>query len=65
MKPLKGKAEELFKTFTTTVNGVVADLKAANPELFSGDTKKLQVINLRLLPLKIPYFHDFFFSYFV
>lgn len=40
---MQGKAEELFKTFSAKVDGVMADLKAKNPELFNGDTTKLQV----------------------
>lgn len=42
-KPLKGKAEELVKSFSAKVTEVTDELKAKNPELFSGDAQKLQV----------------------
>lgn len=40
---MTGKAEELFKAFSTKVTEVIDELKAKNPELFSGDAQKLQV----------------------
>lgn len=48
-KPLKGKAEELYKAFSAKVTEVTNELKAKNPELFSGDTKKLQEVAERSL----------------
>lgn len=46
---MQGKAEELFKAFTAKVTEVTDELKAKNPELFSGDTKKLQEVAERSL----------------
>lgn len=40
---MQGKAQDLFKAFTAEVSKVTNELKAKNPELFSGDAKKLQV----------------------
>lgn len=40
---MQGKAKEFFQAFTAKITEVTDDLKAKNPELFSGDSKKLQV----------------------
>lgn len=42
-KPLQAKAQDLVKEFTTQVTQVTDELKAKNPELFSGDAEKLRV----------------------
>lgn len=42
-KPLQGQTQDLIKAFTAKLEEVGKELKAKNPELFSGDTKKLQV----------------------
>lgn len=45
-KPLQGQAQDLVKAFVAKIEDVGKELKAKNPELFSGDTKKLQVSSL-------------------
>lgn len=42
-QPLQAKAQDLVKEFTTQVTKVTDELKAKNPELFSGDAEKLRV----------------------
>lgn len=42
-KPLQAKAQDLVKEFTNQVTKVTDELKAKNPELFSGDAEKLRV----------------------
>lgn len=42
-KPLQTQAQDLVKAFIARIDEVGNELKAKNPELFSGDTKKLQV----------------------
>lgn len=42
-KEIQGKAGELYKAFQGKVTEVTNELKAKNPELFSGDIQKLQV----------------------
>lgn len=42
-KPLQGQTQDLVKAFISKIDEVGKELKAKNPELFSGDTKKLQV----------------------
>lgn len=43
VKPLQTQTQDLVKAFVAKVTEVGDELKAKNPELFSGDTKKLQV----------------------
>ncbi|XP_055295701.1 uncharacterized protein LOC129565164 isoform X1 [Sitodiplosis mosellana] len=43
-KDLQGEAKDLVTAFNTKVTAIANDLKAKNPELFSGDVQKLQDI---------------------
>lgn len=45
-KPLQTQTQDLVKAFVAKITEVGEELKAKNPELFSGDAKKLQVSNL-------------------
>lgn len=55
-KPLQTQTQDLVKAFVAKITEVGDELKAKNPELFSGDAKKLQV--------SIKYFDRYIFNQF-